>query len=241
MKLTEKNVNCIYCGVARADTTEHVVTKSFFPKPRPSDLWTVPACRDCNISFQKDEDYFWATVMFGPAGVSEVGKRLWIQLDRAYEKNRGLRNVIARSLHQTDLQTPAGLIIPNRMAIDIDHKRVGRVIAKIVRGLYYCEYCEPLGADTECPFSNVRSSRRREECVPDSHWKLASDRGRVFSSTHAVGCPNSRSSHCGGFVCSIRMSVSRLPAEIRAWRRLLLDASTRRNAAVGGSEENSLR
>jgi hypothetical protein len=163
MKLAGKNVTCVYCCQARAVTTEHVVTKSFFPSPRPSNLWTAPACRRCNSGIQKDEDYFLATLMFGPAGLSEVGKRLWDRLERGYEKDRGLRKVIARNLRQTDLRTPAGLIIPKQMTIGLDHKRIERVSGKFVRGLYYCEFGEPLGADVEIesamfgPFVDARS------------------------------------------------------------------------------------
>jgi hypothetical protein len=149
VKLARKNLTCVYCGRSRAGTTEHVVAKSFFPSPRPSDLWTAPACLKCNSGVQTDENYFLATLMFGPAGVTEVGKRLWEKLERSYDKDRGLRKVIARGLRRTDVRTPAGVLIPKQMTIDVDHKRIERVTGKIVRGLYYCEFGEPLGADVE--------------------------------------------------------------------------------------------
>jgi hypothetical protein len=164
VKLAGKNnVTCVYCSQARAVTTEHVVAKSFFPRPRPSNLWTTPACRECNSGIQKDEDYFLATLMFGPAGVSAVGKRLWERLERGYEKDRGLRKVIARNLRETDVRTPAGLVITKQMTISVDQKRIERVTGKIVRGLYYCEFSEPLRHDVEiesamfAPFADARS------------------------------------------------------------------------------------
>ena len=39
-------------------TTEHVPPKSLFPKPRPSNLITVPSCESCNVRFAQDEVLF---------------------------------------------------------------------------------------------------------------------------------------------------------------------------------------
>lgn len=141
---------CVYCGSAPAVTKDHVPPKSFFPKPRPSDLITVPACQSCNQDPGKDEEFFLATFMFSEAGVSPAGKRLWDEkLHRMYEKNLGLKKRIASSLHDIDLFTPSGLYIGRRLAVEQDEVRFARVVSKIVRGLYYHEYQEPIPASTE--------------------------------------------------------------------------------------------
>jgi hypothetical protein len=49
---------CIYCRERPGDSGEHVPSKGLFRKPYPPNLWTVPACRLCNTSFSKDEEYF---------------------------------------------------------------------------------------------------------------------------------------------------------------------------------------
>lgn len=143
--MMNKKEKCIYCGKKLKETDDHVPPKSFFPKPRPSDLITVPSCLECNQISGKDEEFFLATFMFTNAGVSEAGSRLWSEkLHRMYEKNLGLRRKIAQALEPTNLVTPAGLFLGRKMTIKPDEKRFDKVINKIVRGLYFFEYQEAL-------------------------------------------------------------------------------------------------
>jgi hypothetical protein len=136
---------CVYCGSLSNITQDHIPPKSFFPKPRPSNLITVPACKKCNQGYGKDEELFLATFMFTDAGVSDVGKSLWDEkLHRMYEKNLGLRRKIAQSLKEVDVRTPSGIYLGKRMAIQYDDLRSQRVVKKIIFGLYYYEFQEYL-------------------------------------------------------------------------------------------------
>ncbi len=47
---------CIYCG-GEPETKDHVPPKIFLDEPYPPDLPVVPACRDCNKSFSKNDLY----------------------------------------------------------------------------------------------------------------------------------------------------------------------------------------
>lgn len=47
---------CVYCG-SQADTREHCPPKAFLKKPHPTNLPTVPACKNCNNGFSSDERY----------------------------------------------------------------------------------------------------------------------------------------------------------------------------------------
>lgn len=137
----QKLLSCVYCGSLDDITRDHVPPKGFFPKPLPSNLITVPSCRNCNNGYGKDEELFLATFMFTEAGVSEVGKNLWDEkLHRMYEKNSGLKKQIARSLEKVELKTPGGIYLGNGMTIRLDRSRSENVVNKIVRGLYYFEY-----------------------------------------------------------------------------------------------------
>jgi hypothetical protein len=64
--------SCAYCGAAADLTRDHVPPRVVFPKPRPKDLITVPACRPCNVSAGPDDEYFGAAlrvaVLLDPAG-----------------------------------------------------------------------------------------------------------------------------------------------------------------------------
>lgn len=135
---------CTHCGATKGIVeNDHIPPKSFFPKPRPSNLITVPSCSKCNRDPGKDEEYFLATLMFGNAGVSPTGKKLWNEkLHRMYQKNKGLKKIIAKNLRAIELNTPQGIYLGKQMAITYDESRLSKVVQKIVRGLYFFEHDE---------------------------------------------------------------------------------------------------
>jgi hypothetical protein len=51
---------CVLCGVNAATTREHVPPESFFERPYPDNLITVPACASCNQGSHLDDDYLLA-------------------------------------------------------------------------------------------------------------------------------------------------------------------------------------
>jgi hypothetical protein len=161
---------CVYCGSSSDITQDHIPPKSFFPKPRPSNLITVPACKKCNQGFEKDEELFLATFMFTDAGVSDTGKSLWDEkLHRMYEKNLGLKRKIAQLLKEVDVKTPSGIFLGRRMAIQLDGLRSQRVINKILFGLYYFEFQEILPFTTKL---NIRFAQYESD-VPQELKDLA--------------------------------------------------------------------
>ena len=148
--MEDKKTTCVYCNKKEGVTQDHVPPKSFFPKPRPSNLITVPACLKCNQTAGKDEEFFLATFMFSEAGVSDAGKKLWEQkLRRMYEKNLGLKRKIAQNLSRRNVVTPAGIYLGKTMMIDRDDDRFDNVISKIVKGLYHFEFNENLPSESE--------------------------------------------------------------------------------------------
>jgi hypothetical protein len=144
-KKKQPKQECVYCVVNPATTGDHVPPKNIFPDPKPSTLVTVPACGRCNMDFQKDEEYFLAVINFTQAGLSSAGKQLWDQrLSRMYRRSPGFRRLIGNSFRRSQVVTPAGLYLGNRLSIEPDWKRIENFFIKIVRGLYYFEYQEPL-------------------------------------------------------------------------------------------------
>jgi hypothetical protein len=169
-KSKQRPEKCVYCGHNPGITDDHVPPKSFFPQPRPSNLITVPACNKCNSGVGKDEDYFLATFMFSEAGIADAGKILWKQrLHRMFRRNLGLRRRIGKGLAYGPLVTPTGIYLGRRMALEFDERRFDRVVQKIVRGLYYFEYGEPLAADTEVMTLFLSTKARFETAVGHAH------------------------------------------------------------------------
>lgn len=71
---------CIYCG-DEATTRDHIPPQSFFPKPAPSNLVTVPACFKCNNTFSGDEEYLRTILVSAKAEEGKLGlaDKLWNQ------------------------------------------------------------------------------------------------------------------------------------------------------------------
>jgi hypothetical protein len=96
-----------------------------------------------------DQELFLATFLFGDAGVTVAGKRLWDQkLERMYAKNAGLRRRILTNFREVEVRSPSGLFIRKGMAVQLEDHRILKVIEQIVRGLYYFEFDEPLPNST---------------------------------------------------------------------------------------------
>jgi len=50
------NGSCIYCN-AEPTTVDHIPAKVFLKRPYPKNLYVVPACKECNNKFSKDEQF----------------------------------------------------------------------------------------------------------------------------------------------------------------------------------------
>lgn len=141
--------NCIFCGKS-ADTKEHIPAKHFFKGIPDKDLITVPSCSGCNKGFQKDEDFF---------------RQFWVSMlmDRSNQAKQLMNNEVSRSIirkpslgHQmfsqmqlVSLYTKSGLFKGKgtRYQIsDSDQERIDRVVSKMVRGLFFEEFKQPLPA-----------------------------------------------------------------------------------------------
>src|SRR5437667_12176452 len=51
------NIPCVYCGRRSAGTKDHVIPKSLFLSPLPSNMITVPICRACNLEKSRSDGY----------------------------------------------------------------------------------------------------------------------------------------------------------------------------------------
>ena len=67
---------CIYCQTNPGGTVDHVPPKGLFPKPRPSNLITVPACNQCNQGFKNDDEYFLNIALEWAASESNDGRHV---------------------------------------------------------------------------------------------------------------------------------------------------------------------
>jgi hypothetical protein len=135
--------SCIYCGATGKLTRDHVPPKNLFATPRPSDLITVPACEQCNKSFELDDDYFRIAVLL-PADPDHhpIAARLWAEkvVRGTLRHSPALKSTIIRSLARLDVTTPAGIYLGTAPTVRLDRERLDRVARRIVAALHWHHY-----------------------------------------------------------------------------------------------------
>lgn len=131
---------CVYCCQAVATTRDHVPPAGIFAKPRPQCLATVPACATCNHEAAQDDEYFRTVLTLKRESFwhPDVQSNLPSVL-RAFTKpaKLGFARSFFRDIRLFQLLTPSGLYVGSRWGFGVDWPRVERVLARVVRGLYF--------------------------------------------------------------------------------------------------------
>jgi hypothetical protein len=130
---------CVYCGISGPLTKDHVPPKCLFPRPRPTDLITVPACETCNGSFSTDDEYF-RIAMVAPATEHTDGARVWQEVRRRIRKQPKLRQTLVQSITPIEVRTKAGLYLGTTKALSLSTPRIHAVLHRIIRGLLWHHY-----------------------------------------------------------------------------------------------------
>lgn len=140
---------CYNCGSREATTLDHVISKTLIPKPRPNNLITVPACRECNGRFSKDEEYFRDRLSAVVGGRDFDAPATWEKTWRSMQRPQAKGKKIG--LYKDILKLPAPVETkdgPSNMGILLNKRRVNRVVGKMVRGFYFYLFKTPLGVVT---------------------------------------------------------------------------------------------
>jgi len=150
---TNKTGECAYCGDVGIITRDHVPPKGIFPKPRPENLITVPACRKCHSQqTSRDDEYFRNTLNVredlsqhpGVLKVQPVVLRSFSNPNKS-----GMLGEFLKSIRLIEQVTPAGIIIKSKLGFEADMVRIRRVVQRIVIGLFYHhrQHRMPVGYD----------------------------------------------------------------------------------------------
>ena len=122
---------CIHCGITLNPvnaTREHIPSKFFLREPYPKELTIMEACRECNTSFSRDEEYLFALLNAVLAGTTDPDKQKTSKASRMFSKQTGLRVRIEKSKLETN--THFGEI---EIAFMPELERVNNVIVKNAR------------------------------------------------------------------------------------------------------------
>ena len=151
---------CSICGKERELTREHIPPKGIFIKPRPKNTITVFSCKNCNQNTKLDDEYFRFWVAAGAHPNSKLGavwknkvvgssfKRSPALLKKIQDDHRKLLNHHAK----TPLKTYDNEIVPDELLYRcymVDAERIDKVVRKIVRGLYFHHFSEPLPSNVD--------------------------------------------------------------------------------------------
>jgi hypothetical protein len=134
---TKNTLVCCYCGIREATTKDHIPPKAIFPKPRPNDLITVPACFECNNEASKSDESFKTYLGMHVARFGGDGERLFKEgVLKTTKHNNKLRQQIIQSM------TPR-YVIKDNVKVNVsaevvwDNESHDLVLERIVRGLFF--------------------------------------------------------------------------------------------------------
>jgi hypothetical protein len=122
---------CVYCG-ADMETRDHVPSKVLLDEPYPANLPVVPACRACNKSISRDEEYLACLLECVLAGSTHVENFQRPKVRKILARRPALAAVIEAGRHHDD-----GIMFT------IDRDRLRNVILKLARGHMAFEMNEP--------------------------------------------------------------------------------------------------
>lgn len=149
---------CTICGAADATTLDHLPPKNLFPKPRPSDLITVPSCLRCNNVGSKHDEEFRVFVSIQLGMETDTTRKLWKEgALRTIHHNNRLRSHLITNSREVDVVTPAGISLGKRRAVTVPMRSHNAVCDRIVRGLYFHHYGAILGSRVSCHVAPLQS------------------------------------------------------------------------------------
>jgi len=130
----------VYCGTIDDVSRDHVVPRCLFIRPYLQNPITVPTCDRCNGEKSLDDAFLrdFLTIDFRGSQNPTAQALFGTKVQRSLRRNSSdllkstLPNVRVRSLH-----TRGGIYIGDFPQGQFDGDRLRRIIAKMVRGLYY--------------------------------------------------------------------------------------------------------
>jgi len=174
-------------------TVDHIPPKALFPEPRPSNMLTVPCCKNCNESFSKDDEYF-RTALVSHAfvcsdpNVQAVNEKLLRSMSQP--EAAAMASAIRKSLHVVDVTSRGGIYLGRSPAMMVNADRINRITDRIARGLFYIthDYPVPMRHEVTCVFKDAAFSMPEEFITPwKGFWKqLVTIGENVFSYSYAL-------------------------------------------------------
>jgi hypothetical protein len=114
---------CAFCG-SSPNTRDHIPSKILLDKPFPENLPVVPACRKCNQSFSKDEEYLACLIECAIHGTTEPSGLSRNKIATILSKKKPLKVRLEHAIVKKD----------NQIYFQTEENRVRNVILKLAQG-----------------------------------------------------------------------------------------------------------
>jgi hypothetical protein len=141
---------CAICGKDEPIVTDdHIPPKLLFGEKPDYQLITVPACLLCNGGTSMDDEYFALLATDHKISEDVIPKQVVSKTIRALNKpkKRKYARRIRHSMEPIELYSKSGLFIHRTAQINLDLRRLLRVVEKTIRGLYYKISNKPVPVD----------------------------------------------------------------------------------------------
>ncbi|HEV8191424.1 MAG TPA: hypothetical protein VGP82_08045 [Ktedonobacterales bacterium] len=191
-----------YCGTVAELTGDHVIPACLFEDGKASadtptvdtatvDTPTVLACRRCNNERKNLDDSYSCDLLVSDYDAYQHPIARKIMVGPALRAARGTERVqspFAHAVHQqpprrVPIHPPSGIYIGDAYAIDLPTARIGRIFARMVRGLSRADVGTPLADRVNFSRQRLRDTTKvqgpAKQIVEDGGYRRAGD-GRVF-------------------------------------------------------------
>lgn len=133
-------IKCVYCGQHPATTRDHVIPKSLFTRPLPTNMVTVPVCESCNHHKSLNDDYLRDMLVADVQAAQHPTAQALFRgkVMSAVRKHKSvIAKVAASQARPGNFFTDSGLYVGRFYSVPLVQSRVEQIFSTIVRGLYY--------------------------------------------------------------------------------------------------------
>ena len=133
---------CCYCHNT-ATTKDHVPPKNIFPRPRPTNLITVPSCKTCNEDPSLDDEYFGLILAAGSAGHPQARELFRGKVKKKTKSYPALAKSILGDISRKDIYS-GNIYLGTQDELKIEGKRINPIMIRTTKGLYWYHFGKPL-------------------------------------------------------------------------------------------------
>jgi len=134
---------CYLCGQSNPDTKEHIPPRGIFPKKPKGQLITVPAHKDCNNRFSRDDELFRNLIIAASCRNRQARKAWDTQVVPSFKKNPGAKQELRKRLRPLWLKEKIINAYVRVYGLFVEVALFERQVDRWTRGLFYHRFKEP--------------------------------------------------------------------------------------------------